>query len=244
MSDFTSAEVVVLRSNWDFHDDLDAFTEWLSSVERSSATLHNPAPLVRDYLDKRYLSMLSEAGVPVPISFVAPDLTASGVATWIDEHNLSEVVLKPAWGASGHDVELVPRSELDAAATAWSERTDRRPMVVQQFVPGVRDGEHALVYLGGHFSHALIRRPASGDFRVNSQHGGTMAPNEHVDRAMIEFGDQILSRFLQDAIYARIDVVRSGDEFVLMEVEVNEPALGLDVAPGSAARFASAIDGA
>ena len=35
-------------------------------------------------------------------------------------------------------------------------------------------------------------------------------------------------------------VVRDG-RFVLMEVEVNEPALGLHLAPGSADRFAEAL---
>jgi hypothetical protein len=42
-------------------------------------------------------------------------------------------------------------------------------------------------------------------------------------------------------VYARIDGVVQGPRFVLMEVEVNEPGLGLDLVPGAADRFADAL---
>jgi hypothetical protein len=42
-------------------------------------------------------------------------------------------------------------------------------------------------------------------------------------------------------LYARVDGVLREGRFLLMEVEVNEPGLGLDLAPGSAERFADAL---
>jgi hypothetical protein len=51
----------------------------------------------------------------------------------------------------------------------------------------------------------------------------------------------VLSLIPRPAVYARVDgVVRDG-QFILMELEVNEPGLGLDLAPQSADRFADAL---
>ena len=51
----------------------------------------------------------------------------------------------------------------------------------------------------------------------------------------------ILALLPAPALYARLDgIVRAG-RFVLMEVEVNEPGLGLDLVVGAADRFADAL---
>jgi hypothetical protein len=42
-------------------------------------------------------------------------------------------------------------------------------------------------------------------------------------------------------LYARIDGVLRAGRFLLMEVEVNEPGLGLHLAPGASERFADAL---
>jgi glutathione synthase/RimK-type ligase-like ATP-grasp enzyme len=116
-------------------------------------------------------------------------------------------------------------------------------MLIQEFVPQIRNGEIALVFFAGDYSHAMIRRPADGDFRVNSQYGGTMAPLADVDPSLVEFGAKVEATLVERATYVRIDVVADAPDHIVMEVEVNEPALGLDQAPGSAARFASALLG-
>lgn len=117
-------------------------------------------------------------------------------------------------------------------------------MIVQEFVAEVSAGEYALVFLAGELSHALLRRPSSNDFRVNGQYGGTMSLAngvDGVDDELIGFGAEIVETFAADAVYVRVDVVRTEDGPLLMELEVNEPALGLHLASGSAARFARAI---
>jgi hypothetical protein len=59
---------------------------------------------------------------------------------------------------------------------------------------------------------------------------------------VVEEMTAVLELLPERPLYARIDgLLRGGREFVLMEVEVNEPGLGLDLAPGSADRFADAL---
>jgi len=45
----------------------------------------------------------------------------------------------------------------------------------------------------------------------------------------------------REPLYARIDGACRNGRFVLMEVEVNEPGLGLHLAPGAGDRFAAAL---
>lgn len=239
--EFTSADLIVLRSNWDFHHDPAGFERWLDAVEASPAEVRNQPDLVRSFLDKTYISDLAALGFRTPETLVADELDPTIVGAWADGFGFDRIVLKPAWGASGHEVQLVDRSDLAEVGAAWRNNPDRRSMLVQEFIPGVSDGEYALVFFAGNFSHALIRQPTNGDFRVNSKYGGTMSHVENVDPSLIEFGGKVEAAFPWPATYARIDVVVDGDDYVLMEVEVNEPALGLNLAPGSAARFADAL---
>jgi len=241
--DFTSADIVVLRSNWDFHHDFGGFNQWLSQVDLSDAELHNSAELVRTYADKSYLRNLASLGIPAPETVILPAFDEPAIAQWMDQHNLDRVVVKPAWGASGHDVHLVQRIGLKKAANRWHASPDKRPVVVQEFVPQIRDGEHTVVFFGGEFSHALHRSCGPDDFRVNSQYGGTTVVADAFSSDTIDLATSVLATLPIVPTYARIDIVGKGSELRLMEIEVNEPGLGCHLVPESAARFADALLG-
>ncbi len=242
-TDVTSADLVVLRSNWDYHHDLAGFDRWLTLIEDSGVTLRNSAGLVRSHLHKSYLERLAATGYRTPATMVTADFDLDAILGWATDHDLDRVVVKPAWGASGEGVELVRAADLRDAARRWRSNPDRRPMLVQEFVAGVSDGEISLVFFAGTFSHALVRMPAADDFRVNGQYGGTMSLFDRVDPDVVRFGAEVVASLPEPATYARIDVVSDGVDHVVMEVEVNEPALGLHLAPGAAARFADALVG-
>ena len=238
---FATADIVVLRSNWDFHHDLVGFALWLDALDQTDVAVHNPTSLVRDYLDKSYLVQLVDAGFPTPATLYVNDLDDRRVDDWLRESELERVVLKPAWGASGHGVELVETSELASVRSRWRNAPEHRDAILQAFAPQIRNGERSLVFFDGVFSHGLLRSPGDDDFRVNSQYGGSMTLADDIDAPMIELGQRVIDSFDAPATYARIDMVGRNDDLVLMEVEVNEPALGLDLAPGAAAAFADAI---
>jgi glutathione synthase/RimK-type ligase-like ATP-grasp enzyme len=99
------------------------------------------------------------------------------------------------------------------------------------------------VYIGGAFSHAVRKRPASGDFRVQTELGGTYAA-ARADASLVRQADRVVAAIDSPWLYARVDGVESGGRLLLMELEVVEPSLFLDAAPDAARRFADAIDGA
>lgn len=108
-------------------------------------------------------------------------------------------------------------------------------------MPEISDGETSLVFFANQFSHALHRQPSAGDFRANSEYGSTMTRAADVDPAKIAFAASVLATLPSTPTYARVDIVGSGSAVTLMELELNEPALGLHLAAGSAARFADAL---
>ena len=116
---------------------------------------------------------LGARGAPVARTRLAP-ATPSGVAEALGALGLGEAVLKPVIGASGFGVERVRRGEEEAALARARAGKAMDEVLVQEFVAGIERGELAGVFFDGAFSHGLRRRPAPGEFRINSQYGGRM----------------------------------------------------------------------
>jgi len=235
---FLAAGVVILRSTWDYHHDLPGFRRWLSLLDAAGVPLWNPPALVRWNLDKRYLLELGQAGIPIPQSVVLDTPSSDAVTEVMQARGWEEAVLKPAWGASGFGVRLVRLSEVPDAP--FDLEAPGRPVIVQEYLGEVAaHGEVALVYFGGGFSHAVLKQPAAGEFRVNSQYGGSVsviaAPEE-----LRSAGERVIAALPSVPLYARIDGVLRDGEFVVMEVELHEPGLWLHLAEGASERFADA----
>ena len=234
---FDGARAVVIRSTWDYHQTLDDYRAWLDRLEPTR--VFNAPDLVRWNLDKAYLTDLAARGALLPACTIV-EADAALVAGALARLSLREAIIKPTVGASGVGVERVACGH-EAEALARFHAVTRSPrLLVQEFIPEVTAGEIAGVFFGGTFSHGLRRVPATGEFRVNSQYGGPMEAAA-LDEATIDAMTRVLRSLPSEPLYARIDGVRRNARFVLMEVEVTEPGLGLHLAPGAGDRFAAAL---
>jgi glutathione synthase/RimK-type ligase-like ATP-grasp enzyme len=237
--------LVVLRSPWDYSRRFDAFMEWARRVDRETRLL-NPFSLVRWNGHKGYLLDLEAKGVPiVPTTlFRAHDPHAPARLPGISV--ASELVVKPAIGAGANGA-MKARKEDPALARHLGEILQSKDALVQPFVPGVTEtGEVSLVYFDGRYSHAIRKRPAKGDFRVQDQHGGTLHPHEPT-LPELAVGSAALAAAPTPAAYARVDLVEWEGDPVLMELEMIEPELFLRRSPEGLRRFAlglkSALEG-
>jgi hypothetical protein len=229
--DWLQFERVVIRSCWDYHLRLREFLEWVEHLERLGVRLSNSARLIRWNAAKTYLKELNRRGVRIPPT------------VWIDGHEeLDAVALlrtkgwpsavaKPIVSASAHGLKRV---------FADQPTSIRGPAMVQPFLSEVPDlGEWSLVFIGGEYSHAVLKRAAPGEFRVQSEYGGETTEAGPVP-SMVGTARKILASLDEWPDYARVDGILCGDEFVLMELELIEPVLFLKL--GRAAdRFAEAI---
>jgi glutathione synthase/RimK-type ligase-like ATP-grasp enzyme len=234
--DWSAFDRVVIRSCWDYHLRVDEFLRWATCV---GPALRNGAEVVRWNADKRYLRDLGERGVRIPKTvFVERGAEVDGEAVWA-ELGRDAAVVKPTVSATAHRTYLVRSA--DGAGARLPEILRESGALVQEFVPEVCSaGEWSLVFLGGRFSHAVVKRPRRGDFRVQSEFGGEDRLVDPPPR-LVEEAAGVLARAEAEALYARVDCVERDGELCLMELELIEPSLFLARAPGAAERFAAAI---
>jgi glutathione synthase/RimK-type ligase-like ATP-grasp enzyme len=232
--DWSNAIVTMVRSPWDYVHHLDKFLEWAERVNAAS-DLWNPYELLRWNTHKSYLLDLQARGAPIVPTVVLLAGSAASLDAICDAQGWSSVVVKPAIASGGDGArrgevgDITLQAHLDALlATA--------DVLVQPFVAAVeRDGEISVVLFDGHFSHALRKRPAMGDYRVQEHHGGTTVLVDPTP-GLVELAERVASLLPTPTLYARIDLVSLREQWHVIEAEVTEPSLWLDLAPAEATR--------
>lgn len=235
-------DAVVIRSTWDYWEDLEAFITVLEDID-ASTRLANPLELVRWNLHKNYLQDLENRAIDI-VPTIWPDrLQTSDFDAFCEELDCTELVIKPIVGASGYDTFRVsnkaPTDRLQGIAACFQERR----AMVQPFVSRILDeGEFSLFYFKGEYSHCVLKVPASGEFRSQEERGGAIRAVRPPDD-LKALGERVLAALDCVPLYARVDFVRGATgEFLLMELELVEPSLYLRTDPQAPQRFAAAID--
>jgi hypothetical protein len=85
-----------------------------------------------------------------------------------------------------------------------------------------------MLYFGGVFSHALIKKPRGGDYRTQGQFGALEAAVSPSPDARMAAQKVLATAIGAPFVYARVDMVRGPDGgWLLMELELIEPWLYL-----------------
>jgi hypothetical protein len=232
-------DALVLRSTWDYHLRLAEFLGWLDSVETRGTALWNQASTVRWNVDKKYLLEVEARGIPiVPTRHLARG-SAFDFSELLRDAGWREAVVKPSISGGAFETWRGGAREEDAAR--FARQIEAMDCLVQPFVPElVTDGEWSLLYFRGRYSHAVLKRPEPGDFRVQEEFGGVFSAADP-PREVIAAATRALEASDHETLYARVDGVVRHDRFELMELELVEPSLFLEASPGAADRFAAAI---
>ena len=227
---------VCVRSTWDYHHRPEEFRAWVQAWMPYPDALANPPATMLWNVDKRYLLELAAAGVAIPETRVFEPGESPSLPSLPGQ---APVVVKPRISATALGTHLVhPQQALTSEQLAPLLRVGS---IVQAFVADIATaGELSLVYFAGRFSHAVRKRAAVGDFRVQSDFGGTVSVHA-ATAAERAFADHVLSVVSLPWRYARVDVVASASQMWLMELELIEPELFLTTAPDAASRFADAL---
>ncbi|XVS62457.1 ATP-grasp domain-containing protein [Actinosynnema sp. CA-299493] len=235
-----SADLVVLRSTWDYPERLPEFLAWCDA----EPALANPASVVRWNTDKTYLVDLARHGVPVVPTAVA----GPGFADWPD----GEFVVKPTVGAGSRGALRVAAG--DHATAAAHLAALGVPALVQPYQSHVDSvGETAMVFLGGQYSHAFTKGAMltpdaeydeSGLYIVERLTGATPSPAQRrVAEDVLDAAATLTGLRRPDFLYARVDLIPGPDHApLLLELELVEPSLGFRHTDTTAPlRFASAV---
>jgi glutathione synthase/RimK-type ligase-like ATP-grasp enzyme len=230
---------LVLRSTWDYHLKLAEFLGWLEAIEARGIPLWNPPATVRWNVDKAYLLELEAGGIPIVPTRHTVRGSGAVLSRLLREAGWNEAVVKPS--VSGGAFETWRAGVAAADDTRFARQLEAMDCLVQPFLPQLAsEGEWSLLFFLGRYSHAVLKTPAAGEFRVQEVFGGVASPVEPPPWVAAS-AQRALEAANHETLYARVDGVARAGRFELMELELVEPSLFLESAPAAADRFAAAI---
>ncbi len=236
VGDISSYDLVMPLVAWGYHLEYARWLQLLDRAETEAWPMINPPALLRWNGDKAYLAELAERGVSTVPTLAVEACCDADLEEARRRFDSEWLVIKPPVSASASGTHrLGPTDDLPAESL-------RRPMIIQPLIEEIaRTGEFSLMLFDGEFSHAVVKRPKSGDFRVQPHLGGITLPSSAPPGAE-RLAKKALAAAPVAATYARVDIVPDDEGTLrIMELELIEPALFLDHAPGAETAFTSSI---
>jgi len=232
-ADWSVYDIVMIGTAWDYWDRVEEFLGTLDIIAAATRLVNSPA-LVRWNLHKRYLRELAACGInTLPTQWI-DTVTPKDIADAANTFGTDDLVLKRQIGA-GADGQV--RLHGDAPLSAFPH-----PMMVQPFVPIIQSfGEVSVVMVDGEPSHAVLKAPAEGDYRIQSEYGGKEKIYP-ITEDIQNTAKSVMAALPEPAFYARVDLIPNGnDGWMLMEVELIEPFLYPLQGPNLGSMLAEAI---
>lgn len=239
---WSTYRAVILRSTWDYHLRPAEFRSWLHACEEAGIRLWNPPGLMQWNLHKAYLQELANNGLPtVPTEFLRCGQSCD-LERLLDARGWSDAVVKPAISATAHQTFRTSSATAKIDNPRLESYLASADFIVQPFVPEIESaGEISFLFFGGRYSHAVLKKARQGDFRVQSDFGGS-ATLITPDARLLAQAHRIAEAIPEPWLYARIDVVNCGGQLVVMEVELIEPQLFLLLFEEAASNLVAALE--
>ncbi|WP_435361480.1 ATP-grasp domain-containing protein [Haloarchaeobius sp. DFWS5] len=242
--DWRRYDAVVVRSCWDYHENVVEFGRWVDALDAADVVLFNSPAALHWNRHKFYLRDLEARGIEtVPTEYVAR-ADSRPLEAILDDRDWDDAVVKPAVSAGAEDTWRTDRSRADSHQKRYAELRDHADLLVQQYAHEVEDGEWSLMFAGGEYTHSVLKRPEGGDFRVQEHFGGTYAAAEPDDELVEQAASVVeaaTDELGEESLYARVDGVDADGTLVLIELELIEPSLFYDAVPDSASEMADAL---
>jgi hypothetical protein len=227
--DWSGFDAVLIRTPWDYTARWQAFVAWASRVD-AATRLFNPAPILAWNAHKSYLRDLEAQGVPVVPTIWLDRGDDVDVRALCADVGWSRAFIKPAVGLSA---EGTLRFDVGTAGEAASRHVDawlpRSELLVQPYLSSVEVvGERSMIVFGGERSHAVVKVPVPGDYRVQDDFGASDHAYEPTapELQLVDAAMAALRALGHDALYARVDwLLDDSGRPCLNELELIEPSL-------------------
>lgn len=239
--DWAQYDTIVIRSCWDYHHRFEDFSRWLAQLDGIGVSVWNPIDVLRWNMDKTYLSDLEERGVAVLPSVWLPRRAKVDLANVLAQKGWHKAAIKPTISAAADNTFAVAQPEAREMQPAFDSLLASGGVIVQEFAPEIQnEGEWSFLFFDKQYSHAVIKQPQTGDFRVQLQYGGGYRAAEP-PAALVQQAASVVNAVDADLLYARVDAINRKGQLFLMELELVEPHLFFAEDQQAADRFAAAL---
>ena len=233
-ADLPSFDLVLPLLVWGYHRDPALWLEHVRRWEEAGARLLNPPSVLRWNADKSYLGRLAARGAPVVPTRYVERADADELARAAAAFGTARVVAKPVSSAGAWRTIRWPGDAAEDGPPAAA--------MIQPYLPSIESaGEVSMLFFGGRFSHAIVKRPQPGDYRVQPEYDGIITAHAP-DADEHEAAGKVLAAIGEELLYARVDLVRGlSGRPELIEVELIEPDLYLGFDAGGGAVYGEAL---
>ncbi|WP_130735559.1 RimK family alpha-L-glutamate ligase [Flavobacterium sp. J27] len=238
--DWTAYDYLVFRNTWDYYEKEETFNQWLSKIEHLGIPTLNSLNVIQKNKHKFYLQELEQNGITILPTYFQKKTAHLDLKNNIPAH-WEKMVIKPAFSAGSYLTKVFEPYEMELINIEYQSIAQEKDLLVQEFQPEITSsGETSFIFFNKEFSHAVNKKPAANDFRIQVQFGGQytlVQPSE----SLIQQAQEIVNQFPEPLLYARVDGIVKNNTIHLMEVECIEPDLYFDYAPEALRKFIHAI---
>lgn len=210
--DLAAVDAVLMRQDPPFDMAYVTATHLLERVHPATLVVNDPAA-VRNAPEKLFVADFAEFMPPTLIS-----ADRDRIRAFRDRHD--DLIVKPLYGNGGAGVfHLGPGDENFNTLLELFGALSCEPLVVQRYLPEVRDGDKRIVLVDGEAAGAVNRVPAAGEARSNMHVGG------RPEKATLTARDREICAALGPALKAR-GLVFAGIDVIggwLTEINVTSP---------------------
>ena len=210
--ELAAMDVILLRQDPPFDMGYITTTHVLEHLKDSTLVVNDPVS-VRNAPEKLFATHFAGMMPPTLVSSDREEIVA-----FRKEHG--DIILKPLFGNGGAGVfHLRPEDDNLNALLEMFTTFYREPIMVQRYLPAVRQGDKRIILVDGEAAGGVLRVPAQGEARANLHVGGQAVKTELTrrEREICAALGPVLKD--QGLIFVGIDVI--GD--YLTEINVTSP---------------------
>jgi glutathione synthase len=210
--DLATLDVVLMRQDPPFNLAYISATHLLDRVHPQTLVVNDPHH-VRNAPEKLFVTHFAELMPPTLITYDLDEIRAF-------RREQGDVIVKPIYGNGGAGVFHLRPDDSNLGSLVELFRTYlNEPLMVQRYIPEIRQGDKRIILIDGRPAGALNRVPPEGEARANLHVGG------RAERAELTRRDQEICEMIGPTLHERglifvgIDVI--GD--YLTEINVTSP---------------------
>src|SRR6201991_1683763 len=174
-TDLSAADVVLMRQDPPFDMAYITATHFLERIHPKTLVVNDPKE-VRNAPEKLFVTEFADF---IPPTLITSDLRE--IRSFRQEHQ--DIILKPLYGNGGAGVFRVRQDDENfGALMEMFTLFYREPVIVQRYLPDVRQGDKRIILVDGEFAGAINRVPAQGEARSNMHVGGKPEATEPTQR--------------------------------------------------------------
>jgi glutathione synthase len=164
--DLAKVDVVLMRQDPPFDMAYITATHLLEHVHPKTLVVNDPVH-VRNAPEKLFVTHFANL---MPPTLITGD--RERIMAFRRQHN--DIIVKPLFGNGGAGVfHITPDDENLNALLEMFTQLYREPVMVQKYLPAVREGDKRIILIEGEAAGAVVRVPAKGEARANLHVGGT-----------------------------------------------------------------------